>query len=75
MAADTFRVYEIDFGFVFKIPLVDNKNEISFSSEYCILMAFIKSTLICCLDTINFIEVSVFVCLFVFFTYTFEFCL
>lgn len=42
---------EIDFGFSFKIPLVDTKNEISSSSEYCILnaMLFIKSTSIYCL--------------------------
>ena len=33
-----FRVYEKDFSFLFKFPTVDNWNEISYASEFCILI-------------------------------------
>ena len=35
-----FRVYEKDFSFLFKFPKVENWNEISYASEFCILINY-----------------------------------
>ena len=55
--ADTFRVYELDFSIVFKHPLADIRNKISFASESWIWISQLQIVV----RHSEFISVSVFV--------------